>query len=157
MAVLRYDNGCNIVVTRFIEEQRDVVYKAYTDPVLIPQWWDTELLKTIVEKMEFKPGGFWRFIQRDLNGNEFAFHGFYHDIKQPEQYVSTYEYEGLPGRVLLETVKFDELPGGRTRLSDITEFQSVEDREAMLQLGIEDGTAKAMDRFIEILAGEKSK
>ena len=75
MAVLRYDNGCNIVVTRFIEEQRDVVYKAYTDPVLIPQWWDTELLKTIVEKMEFKPGGFWRFIQRDLNGNEFAFHG----------------------------------------------------------------------------------
>ena len=82
---------------------------------------------------------------------------FDHDIKQPEQYVSTYEYEGLPGRVLLETVKFDELPGGRTRLSDITEFQSVEDREAMLQLGIEDGTAKAMDRFIEILAGEKSK
>jgi len=141
-----------IVMTRLFDAPRELVFKAYTDPNLIPQWWGPKNLTTTVDKMDVREGGVWRFVQRDSEGNEYAFHGVYHAIVSPERLVYTFEFEGMPGHVLLATVTFEELNDGKTKLTDRSVFQSVEDRDGMLQSGMEEGAAESMDRFAELLA-----
>lgn len=140
-----------ITMTRMFDAPRALVFKAYTDPTLIPQWWGPRNLTTIVDKMEVKKGGVWRFVHRDAEGNEYAFNGVYHESVAPERIVYTFEFEGMPGHVLLETVIFEE-QDGKTLLTDIAVFQSIEDRDGMLSTGMEDGATESMDRFAELLA-----
>ncbi len=64
-----------IVMTRVFDAPRDLVFKAYTDPEAIPQWWGQRTSTTTVDKMDVRPGGVWRYIQRDADGNEYAFNG----------------------------------------------------------------------------------
>jgi uncharacterized protein YndB with AHSA1/START domain len=141
-----------IIMTRLFDAPRELVFKAYTDPNLIPQWWGPKGLTTTVDKMDVSEGGVWRFVQRDAEGNEYAFHGVYHSIVSPERLVYTFEFEGMPGHVLLATVTFEELDDGKTKLTDRSVFQSVEDRDGMLKSGMEEGAAESMDRFAELLA-----
>ena len=101
--------------------------------------------------MEVRVGGIWRFVQRDDRGSEFAFHGVYHEVTPPERLVYTFEFEGTPGHVLLESVKFEDAGGG-TRLTDTSVFQSVEDRDGVLESGMESGAIETMDRLAELLA-----
>jgi len=142
-----------IVITREFDAPRALVFKAITDPSLLPQWWGPRHLSTEVEKMDVRPGGQWRFIQRDTQGNVYAFHGVYHEVLAPECIIDTFEFEGLPetGHVALETMKLEELPGGRTRLTTQSVFQSVADRDGMLQSGAEDGVSESYDRLAELL------
>jgi len=129
---------------------RELVFKAYTDPDLIPQWWGPRIFTTIVEKMEVRPGGMWRFVQRDSTGNEYAFHGVYHAIIPPERIVQTFEFEGMPGHVALETATFQEHQG-RTEVTGQAVFQSIEDRDADLNSGMEEGASETMYRLAELL------
>lgn len=140
-----------IVLRRVLDAPRELVLKTMTDPSLIPNWWGPKGLTTVVEKMDVRPGGAWRFVQRDPDGNEFAFNGVYHQVLPPERLVYTFEFEGVPGHVLLETVTFEELDG-KTRLTDRSVFQTVEDRDAMVQSGMESGAKETMDRLAELLA-----
>ena len=140
-----------IVITRVFDAPRDLVFKTYTDPNLVPQWWGPKNLTTTVDKMDVRPGGVWRFVHRDAKGNEYAFHGVYHESMPPERLVYTFEFEGIPGHVLLETVTFEE-HDGKTRLTDKSVFQTVEDRDGMLRSGMEQGAAETMERFAELLA-----
>ena len=142
-----------ILVTREFDAPRELVFKACTDPTLIPQWWGPRYLSTQVDTMDVRPGGQWRFINRDAEGNEYAFHGVYHEIRAPERIIDTFEFEGLPetGHVTLETMKLEALPGGRTRLTVQSVFQSVADRDGMLQSGMEAGVNDTYDRLAELL------
>jgi len=140
-----------IVITRVFDAPREIVFRAYTDPNLIPQWWGPKSLTTTVAKMDVKPGGVWRFVQRDAHGNEYAFNGVYHEILPPQRLVHTFEFEGMPGHVLLETVTFEEFED-KTKLTDKSVFQTVEDRDGMLKSGMEKGAVETMDRFAEELA-----
>lgn len=142
-----------IVITREFDAPRELVFKAFTDPNLIPQWWGPRYLSTEVDKIDVKPGGQWRFINRDAEGKEYGFHGVYHEILAPERIIDTFEFEGLPetGHVTLETVRLEALPGGRTRLISQSVFQSVADRDGMLQSGMEEGANDTYDRLEELL------
>ena len=80
----------NLVITRVFDAPRDLVFKTVTDSSLIPQWWGQSNLTTTVEKMEVKPGGVWRYVQRDPAGNEFAFNGVYHAVVPPELLIYTF-------------------------------------------------------------------
>lgn len=140
-----------ICLTRIFDAPRDLVFKAMTDPKHIPQWWGPKKYSTVVDKMEVKAGGLWRFVQHDEQGNEFAFHGVYHAIMSPERTVSTFEFEGMPGHVLLETAILEALPDGKTKLTDTSVFQSVEDRDGMLSSGMEDGATETWERLAELL------
>lgn len=142
-----------IVITRVFDAPRDLVFKVTTDPNLIPQWWGPRKSTTIVDKMEVRPGGEWRFINRDGDGNEYAFHGFYHEIVSPERIVQTFEYEGAPGHVSLETSRLEE-QDGKTLMINTAVYQSVEARDAMIQSGMEEGALELMDRLAELV--EKS-
>lgn len=143
-----------IVMTRTFDAPRDLVFKTMTDPNLIPRWWGPRYLTTTVDEMDLRPGGRWRYLQRDPQGNEHAFHGVYHDITAPERLVFTFEYEGVPGHVLLDTVTLEEVDG-KTRLTDQSVFQSVADRDGMVQSGMESGATEMMDRLEELLAAAR--
>ena len=142
-----------ILITREFDAPRELVFKACTDPTLIPQWWGPRYLSTRVDKMDLRPGGQWRFINRDAEGKEYAFHGVYHEVLAPERIIDTFEFEGLPetGHVTLETMKLEVLPGERTRLIVQSVFQSVADRDGMLQGGMEEGVEDTYDRLEELL------
>ena len=142
-----------ILVTREFDAPRELVFKAFTDSTLIPQWWGPRSLSTEVDTIEVRPGGQWRFINRDAEGKEYAFHGVYHEILSPERIIDTFEFEGLPetGHVTLETMRLEELPGRRTRLIVQSVFQSVADRDGMLQSGMEEGLDDTYDRLAELL------
>ncbi len=142
-----------ILITREFDAPRALVFKVCTDPTLIPEWWGPRYLSTVVDKMDVRPGGQWRFINRDAEGNEFAFHGVYHEILAPERVIDTFEFEGLPetGHVTLETMKLEELPGGRTRLTTQSIFQSVYDRDATLESGMQEGLNDTYNRLEELL------
>jgi uncharacterized protein YndB with AHSA1/START domain len=145
-----------IVITRVFDAPRELVFKAYTDPTLLPQWFGPREYTTIVDKMEARPGGLWRFVQRNQDGEEFAFHGVHHDIVAPERIVATFEYEGVPGHVLLQTLTL-EPQGQKTRLVEQLLFQSVADRDGMVASGMQRGSDDSMDRMAEILENLKAK
>jgi uncharacterized protein YndB with AHSA1/START domain len=140
-------------ITREFDAPRELVFQAFTDPELVPQWWGPRRLSTLVDKMDAKAGGQWRFLNRDPQGNEYAFHGVYHEVRAPERIIDTFEFEGLPeaGHVCLETLTLEALPGGRTRLTTQSVFQSVADRDGMLQSGMEEGLNDSYERLAELL------
>ena len=138
-----------IVMTRTFDAPRALGYRAFTDPALIPRWWGPRRYTTTVDRMEVKMGGLWRFVQHGADG-EFAFRGVYHQTLAPERLVYTFEFEGMPGHIQLETVSLEE-HDSQTTVIDCVVFQSVEDRDGMLQTGMEDGAAESWDRFAELL------
>jgi uncharacterized protein YndB with AHSA1/START domain len=139
-----------IRITRVFNAPREQLFRVCTDPNLVAKWWGPRKYETVVDKMDVRPGGAWRFLNRDNGGNEHAFHGYYHEIASPERFVQTFEYEGAPGHVSLETFQFEE-QDGKTLLTNIAVFQSVEDRDAMMQSGMEEGAHDLMNRLAELV------
>ena len=136
-----------IVITRSFDAPRELVFKAFTDADAVRQWWGPDGSETSVDRLEARPGGRWRYGE----GNEWGFHGVYHETVAPERIVYTFEFEGMPGHVLLETVVLEE-QDGRTLMTDTSVFQSVADRDGMLQSGMETGAAESLDRLEQYLA-----
>jgi uncharacterized protein YndB with AHSA1/START domain len=140
-----------LVMTRVFDAPRDLVFKAVTDPTMIPQWWGPRRLTTTVDQLDLRPGGVWRFVQHDAEGNEYAFHGVYQEIVPPERIVQTFEWEGLPGHVSVETMTL-EAHDGKTTMTARSVFATAEDRDGMLQSGMEEGARETWDRLAELLA-----
>ncbi len=91
-----------VIVTTVFEATPETVFRAYTDPRLIPAWWASRHYAVEVETMDVRPGGSWRIIVRDAAGGEFWFRGVYHEIDRPRRIVQTFEHQGMPGRVSLK-------------------------------------------------------
>jgi len=142
-----------LFITREFDAPRELVFKAHTDPDIYARWLGPRQLTTTFETFEPVSGGRWRFIQKDQNGSKYGFHGVNHDVTAPERIISTFEFEGLPesGHVILETTKFEALPGDRTRVTTQSVFQSVEDRDGMVASGMESGVVDGHERLDEIL------
>ena len=139
-----------IVMERVFNAPRELVFKAYTDPNLIPKWWGPRRYTTTVDKMDVRVGGVWRFVQRDVAGNEYAFNGEYREIAPPKRLSYTFEFEGMPGHMLLETVTFEE-HDGQTKVTVTSLFRSAEDRDGMLHSGMEEGANESYERLGELL------
>jgi uncharacterized protein YndB with AHSA1/START domain len=142
-----------IIIEREFDAPRELVFKTFTDPELYSQWLGPRELTMVLETFEPVNGGSWRYIQKDPEGNEYAFHGVNHEVLSPERIIGTFEFEGLPekGHVVLETARFEELSGNRTKLTSQSVFQSVEDRDGMLQSGMEEGVNDSYDRLDRLL------
>ncbi len=143
-----------IVLTRRFNAPRELVFKAMTDPDAIPKWWGPRRYQTIVDRMEVRPGGAWRFINRDQDGTEFAFHGEYREIVPPQRLVYTFEFEGAPGHVSLETIVLEERDGV-TYSVDTVLFDTREARDAMIASGMETGASESMDRLAELVEAQQ--
>src|ERR1700736_2204123 len=105
-----------IHVERVFDAPRDQVFAAFTDPELIPEWWGPRDMTTVVDQMDVRPGGSWRFILGNADGGEAAMRGTYREVTPPERIVQTFEWEGMPGHVSVDTVTFEDL-GDRTKVT----------------------------------------
>lgn len=139
----------DIIMKRDFDAPKDVVFKALIDPKAIPNWWGPRQFETVVDTLEAKPGGQWRFLNRDSDGTEYAFHGVFHDVVEPDRVVWTFEFEGAPGHVNLETVTLEDIDG-KTRYTSVSVAGSVEERDAIVQSGMESGARETMDRLAEL-------
>ena len=141
----------SFTMSRLFDAPRDLVWKACTDPALMPEWWGLRNSTTIVELMDVTPGGRWRYVEKDPQGNEHAFNGVFKEVKPPERLVYTFEYEPMAGHVSTDSLVFTELPDGKTLITATTTFTSLEDLEGMLASGMEDGSVESWDRLEELL------
>lgn len=142
-----------LFIMREFAAPRELVYKAHTDPSLFAQWIGPRGLTTTLDAFEPVSGGRYRFIQKDGDGNEYAFNGTFHEISL-ERMIQTFEFEGLPerGHVSLDCMTLEELPGNRTKITVQSIFRSVSDRDGMIQAGMERGVNEGYERLDEILA-----
>jgi uncharacterized protein YndB with AHSA1/START domain len=136
-----------IHIEREFDAPRDIVFATFTDPKLIPEWWGQS---TVVDQMDVRPGGNWRFVYRNEDGSEGAFRGEYREITPPERLVQTFEWEGMPGHIHVETHTFEDL-GDRTRLKATLLFDTTEDRDGLLRFGMERGMNETYARFDQLL------
>jgi len=142
-----------VIITREFDAPRELVFKAHIDPQLYTQWLGPRGYEMVLDTFEPYSGGRYRYIHKDTNGNEFGFHGVFHEISE-ERMIQTFEFEGLPegGHVTLDTMQLESLPGNRTRVTIQSLFQSVSDRDGMVQSGMERGVNEGYERLDEILA-----
>jgi uncharacterized protein YndB with AHSA1/START domain len=141
-----------IVLTREFDAPRDLVFRAFSSCDHLKHWWG-QAGSTITEcRMEFRPGGAWRMVERDAGGQEWGFRGEIREVVPPEKIVQTFEFDGMPGHVSVETLVLEDLGGTRTRLVTTSLFSSVEDRDGMIQSGMEKGASESYARLAEYLA-----
>lgn len=140
-----------IIISRTFQAPRELVFKMWTDAEYLPEWWGPSSTSTIVDRLEARKGGIWRYIHNDGHGGEHIFSGVFHEVASPERLIQTYEYEGMPA-VGLVTVTFEESSPGKTTLTETTLYPSVEVRDGVLQSGMSEGAMELMDRFEQLLA-----
>jgi uncharacterized protein YndB with AHSA1/START domain len=139
-----------VVITRAVNAPCEAVFEAMTNPTRIPQWWGPKSLTTTVDKMDVKPGGTWRFIQQDAQGNEYAFSGEYREVVYPERLVQTFHFEPEPDQESLDTLMC-EVQDGKTKVTAHSVFSTVEVRDKALQEGMEEGARETWDRLAELV------
>jgi uncharacterized protein YndB with AHSA1/START domain len=138
-------------LTREFAAPREFLFRAHTDPDLLVQWLGPRRLTMTIDVYEVRDGGRWRYIHREENGAEHGFRGVFHGTPSLNGIVQTFEYEGAPGHVCLETLTFEE-QDGKTMLRINEVYQSVEDRDAALQSGMESGINESYERLDELIA-----
>jgi uncharacterized protein YndB with AHSA1/START domain len=139
-------------VERVFDAPRDRVFATLTDPELIPEWWGPRGMTTVVEEMDPERGGRWCFLMRDADGGETRFRGTYREVSPPERIVQTFEWSGMPGHVSVETATLEDL-GEQTRVVSVSIFHLTEERDGMLDSGMERGMNETYERIDEVLAG----
>ena len=141
-----------IVLTREFDAPRELVFEAHSKCEHLDKWWGPRKYTLAPCEMDFRPGGKYRFLHRGPDGDEeHGFRGEYREIVPPERIVWTFEWEGMPGHVSVDTLTLEDLGGGRTKLVAHSLFDSKEDRDGMLQSGMEEGSAETWDRLAELL------
>jgi uncharacterized protein YndB with AHSA1/START domain len=139
-AIVTAPEGQSIIdIERVFDVPKAKLFKALSTPELIAKWWTKPGDTVTVEEFEPREGGKWRFVQH-AGGQDFAFYGVIHEYG-PDRVVQTFEFSGLPerGHVIMEKMEMVELEDGKTKLHVIQAFFSAQDRDGMLQSGMEDG------------------
>jgi uncharacterized protein YndB with AHSA1/START domain len=139
-----------VLTSRRFDAPRDLLFRAFTEPDLLSQWLGPPRYTMTVDRFDPRDGGTWRYVHSDDDGNAYGFHGVFHGEPSPEGIVQTFEFEGWPGKVSMDTVTFEEHDGGTTVRTNSV-FQSVEARDAMVQSGMADGMNEGYERLDELL------
>ena len=139
-----------IVTTVDFDAPRLLVFRAFMEPDLLAQWLGPHRVTMTIDEYEPRDGGRYRYAHHDAEGNTYAFHGVFHGEPTLSGAVQTFEYEGAPGHVSLETLTLEERDG-RTYVTTSSVYQSVEDRDAMVKAGMETGVTEGMERLEELL------
>jgi uncharacterized protein YndB with AHSA1/START domain len=127
------------------------VFRVQTDPELLGKWMGPRDLELRLDEYDARPGGSYRFVHRDAQGGEYGFRGVFHTVVKNELVIQTFEFEGVPNQVAIETMTLTDL-GGRTRLHTHSVYPSVEGRDAAIASGMEHGIRDSMDRLEELCA-----
>jgi uncharacterized protein YndB with AHSA1/START domain len=139
-----------VLTSRDFDEPRELVYRAFTEPDLLVQWLGPRKYTMTIDRYDLRDGGTWRYVHSDDAGNSFGFHGVFHGEASPDGIVQTFEFEGAPGNVQMDTVTFEE-SGGKTIVRTNSVFQSVEARDAMVNAGMAGGMSEGYERLEDLL------
>ena len=148
-AIVTTPTDRSIHVERVFNAPRDRVWRAFTEPDLVAQWWGRGN-KLVIERMEVERGGHWRYVEHGPDG-EHGFEGRYREVTPQDRLAMTFEWDGMPGHVAIETITFEDL-GERTKVVNTTLFHTTEERNGMIQSGMETGmnqSFEALDRLLE--------
>jgi uncharacterized protein YndB with AHSA1/START domain len=155
-SVKRFDHVMSIPsereirVERIFNAPRERVWQAMTRPELVAKWWGRGN-RLVVERMELERGGHWRFVEHSEHGSH-GFEGRYREVVPPERVVQTFEWDGMPGHVVLETMTLEDLGDGRTKLVNVSLFMTATDRDGMIASGMEEGMAASYAALDRVLA-----
>jgi uncharacterized protein YndB with AHSA1/START domain len=144
-----------LVMTRTFDAPRDLVFEAHTSCEHMKNWWGPRKYEIVECDIDFRPGGTWRVVHR-APGEEHVFSGEYREIVPPERITWTFEWGGAPGHVSVETLTLEE-HDGKTTITAVSVFDSVEDRDGMTQSGMEEGANETYDRLDEYLEQLKAR
>jgi len=139
-------------ITRDFDAPPGEVFRAHTDPELVPKWVGPRRHQMTIDSWDCRTGGSYRYYTVS-NGMEFGFHGCFHEVRPSELIVQTFTFEGQPDGVALEKVVFEDLGNGRTRLTATSLVDSFEDRDAFVASGMEEGVIEGYERLDELMAG----
>lgn len=139
-------------ISREFEAPVAAVFRAHADPELFAQWIGPRALENRITHWDFRSGGGYRFEQTDADGTVYAFRGVFHTVRENELIIQTFEFEGWPDEISLDVIRFEELPGGRSRLVDHGVFSTIEALEGMLASGMEKGVSEGYEKLDELLA-----
>ena len=138
-------------ITREFDAPPEKVFRAHTDPELVVRWLGPRRLEMRIDHYECRTGGSYRYVHTS-DGNEYGFHGCFHEVRPAELIVQTFTFEGEPDGVALERLVFTGLGDGRTRLTATSLVDSFEGRDAFVASGMEDGVRQGYERLDEMLA-----
>jgi uncharacterized protein YndB with AHSA1/START domain len=139
-----------IRIERIFNAPRDRVWDAFTKVELIAQWWGRGN-KLTIEKFDVQRGGHWRFVEHSAEGSH-GFEGRYREVTPKSRIVQTFEWDGMPAHVAIETVELEDLGDGRTRIVNTSLFHTREERDGMLQSGMEGGLNESYEALDRVLA-----
>jgi uncharacterized protein YndB with AHSA1/START domain len=137
-------------LTREFDAPPENVFRAHVDPDLFARWAGPRSLTTRIDAWDCRTGGEYRFVQT-RGDDEFAFRGTFHEVRPNELIVQTFTFEGMPDGVALEKIRFEALPGGRTRLVSTSLVDSFADRDAFVASGMESGVVEGYEQLDEVL------
>jgi uncharacterized protein YndB with AHSA1/START domain len=141
-----------IRIVREFDAPPEKVFRAHTDPDLLVQWLGPKDITMDIDHYDCRTGGSWRYLHK-RDGEEYGFHGTFHEVRPSERIVQTFTYEGFPDQVALEKLTLEDLGNGRTRLVATSLCDSFEDRDAFLASGMEGGVREGYERLDAVLAG----
>jgi uncharacterized protein YndB with AHSA1/START domain len=139
-----------IRIERIFNATRDRVWRAMTERELVAQWWGRGN-KLVIERFEPVRGGHWRFVEHSDDGVH-GFEGRFREVTPPERVVQTFEWDGMPGHVVVETVTLEDLGDGRTKVVNVSLFHTTEERDGMLNSGMEGGLNESYAALDRVLA-----
>ena len=151
-AVVTLPTDTQILITREFDAPKHLVYKAWTTPELIKRWWSGGMGEVTSAEVDLQVGGRWRYVMTANGGFEVGFHGEYREIVPDARIVCTEVYEGLPdgeGKAAVCTHTFTE-NDGRTTLTLLTQLASREDRDAVINSGMETGMQAGWDLLEQV-------
>jgi len=150
-----------VIVEREVAAPRAMIFRCYTEPELLAQWLGPRKYELHVEELDVRNGGIWRYVHVDpVSGAEYRFRGVFHGTPSVDQFVQTFEFDGAPGHVSLDTLSLEDLGGGRTLIRTNSVYQSVEARDAMIASGMEGGMVEGyarLDELVDRLQGRRTE
>lgn len=139
-----------IRIERIFNAPRERVWRAFTDPKLVAQWWGRGN-KLVIERMELERGGHWRYVEHTPEGPQ-GFEGRYREVTPPSRLVQTFEWDGMPGHVAINDATFEDLGDGRTKVVTVSLFHTTFERDGMLKSGMEGGLNQSYAALDALLA-----
>jgi uncharacterized protein YndB with AHSA1/START domain len=138
-------------IIREFDAPPEKVFRAHADPELVKQWLGPRRHEMKIDHYDCRTGGSYRYLHVS-DGNEYGFHGSFHEVRPNELIVQTFTFEGQPDGVALEKLRLEDLGNGRTRLVATSLVDSFADRDAFVASGMEEGVREGYERLDEVLA-----
>jgi uncharacterized protein YndB with AHSA1/START domain len=139
-------------IVREFDAPPEKVFRAHTDPELLARWMGPRNLEMTIDHYDCRTGGSYRYVH-SRDGEDYGFHGSFHEVRPDELIVQTFTFEGFPDQVALEKLVLEDIGGGRTRLTATSLVDSFADRDAFLASGMETGVVEGYERLDEVLGG----